>query len=123
MDMESEFEDYWTKHKDSLYLAAPQALQDELNNTGKMNTAGDWLLQAVPIFVVVGFIEANVISSVILNFLVAALAGIVATLVLVPLKPYVTGKRRASDIEADIKAHFHAVYCEHGLQALEKLRK
>lgn len=33
--MEKEFEDYWKKHRDSLFLAAPKTLQDEMNNTTK----------------------------------------------------------------------------------------
>lgn len=121
--MEKEFEEYWQKHKDSLYLVAPQALQDELNGAGKMNTAGDWLLQAIPIIIVIWFIEAGFIKSVMLNFLAGAVVGIAFTLLTMLLKPYVTGKRRASDIEADIKTYFYGIYQKQGLEVIEKMSK
>lgn len=121
--MEKEFEDYWKKHRDSLLLAAPQALQEELREAPKLNTAGDWLLYVVPIIVMVAFINAKVIQGEILNFLVAVVLGIAATLVSMWLKPYVTGKRRATDIDADIKAYFYQIYQKQGLAALEAMRK
>ncbi len=122
-DMEKEFEDYWKKHRDSLFLVAPKALQDEMNNTTKSNTAGDWLLYAVPIIVMVAFINAKLIKDEFLNFLVSMVLGILATLLSTWLKPYVTGKRRATDIDADIKSYFYQIYQNQGLDALEKMRK
>ena len=121
--MEKEFEDYWKKHRDSLILAAPQALQEEMHGATQLNTAGDWLLYVVPIIVMVAFINAKVIQREILNFLVAVVVGIAATLVSMWLKPYVTGKRRVADIDADIKAYFYQIYQKRGLEELEAMRK
>lgn len=121
--MDKEFEDYWKKHRDSLLLAAPKALQDELANATKPHTAGDWLLYAAPIIVMVAFINAKVIKSEILNFLATVVLGILATLLSVWLKPYVTGKRRATDIDADIKAYFYHIYQKRGINTLENMRK
>lgn len=121
--MEKEFEDYWKKHRESLFLAAPKALQDEMKSTAKPQTAGDWLLYAAPILVMVAFINAKIIQAELLNFLAAVVIGILATLLSVWLKPYVTGKRRATDIDADVKAYFYQVYQKRGLGALEKMRK
>ncbi len=121
--MEKEFEDYWKKHRDSLLLAAPKVLQDEMKNTAKPQTAGDWLLYATPILVVVAFVNEKVIDHELLNFLVAVVLGVLATLLSVWLKPYVTGKRRATAIDADIKAYFYEIYQKQGLGALEKMRK
>lgn len=121
--MEKEFEDYWKKHRNSLFLAAPKALKDEMKNTEKLNTAGDWLLYVIPILVMVAFVNAKVIERELLNFLVAVVLCILATLLSVWLKPYVTGKRRATAIDADVKAYFYEIYQKHGLGALEKMRK
>ncbi len=121
--MDKKFEDYWLKHKDSLFLVAPQALQDEMCNAGKMNTVGDWVLQAIPILLMVGFINAKVIDSVILSFLVAVVISVVATLLLMPLKRFLTGKRSAMAIEADAKAYFYQIYLKRGLGYLEEIRK
>ncbi len=121
--MEKEFEDYWKKHRDRLFLAAPKTLQDEMNNSTKLRSAGDWLLYALPIIVMVAFINAKVIESELLNFLAAMVLGILATLLSMWLKPYVTGKRRATDIDADIKTYFYQIYQKQGLEALEAMRK
>lgn len=122
-DMEKEFEDYWMKHRGSLLLAAPQTLQEEMRNASKLNTAGDWLLYAVPIIVMVAFINAKIVQGELPNFLIAMALGIAATLLSIWLKPYVTGKRRLSDIDADIKTYFYHIYQKRGLDALEKMRK
>ena len=121
--MEKEFEDYWKKHRDSLFLAAPKTLQDEMNNTTKPRSAGDRLLYALPIIVMVAFTNAKVIDGEFLNFLAAMVLGVLATLLSVWLKPYVTGKRRATDIDADIKGYFYQIYQKRGLDALETMRK
>lgn len=121
--MEKEFEEYWTRHKDSLFLAAPKALQDEMNNTAKPRTAADWLLYVAPILVTVAFINARIIRHELLNFLAAMVVCILATLLSTLLKPYLTGKRRTSDIDADVKAYFHQIYQKQGLEALEEMRK
>ncbi len=121
--MEKKFEEYWQKHKDSLFLAAPQTLQNELNNANQLNTAGDWLLYAVPIIVMVAFINAKVIQSELLNFLASMLIGILATLLSIWLKPFVTGKRRATTIMNDVKAYFYNVYKQKGLKGLDEMRK
>lgn len=46
-----DFEIYWESHKADLIRQAPRALKEERENNGKMNTAGDWLLFALPIIV------------------------------------------------------------------------
>lgn len=120
--MEKDFEDYWKQHRASLLQVAPKALQEERGNSAKLNTLGDWLLYLAPILVMVAFLDRKFIASEMLNFLVAIVVGVAATGLSMLIKPYVTGKRRVVNIEADIKAHFYRIYLERGLDALEALR-
>lgn len=119
--MEKEFEDYWKAHQKELIAKAPAALQEERRNYGKMNTAGDWLLFIVPILLGVGFFDLNIIHNSVLNIIVALVVMVVAYVLTIMVKPYVTGKRDISDIENDIKQHFHEIYKLKGLKGLDSL--
>lgn len=121
--MEKEFEDYWKKYRASLLLAAPKDLQEERNRSEKLNTFGDWLLYLAPIVVMVAFLDQKFVASELLNFLASIGVGMVATLLSMLLKPYVTGKRRVADIENDMKAYFYGIYQTRGLDALEAMRQ
>lgn len=72
-----DFEIYWESHKADLIRQAPRALKEERENNGKMNTAGDWLLFALPIIVIVGFTNTDFIKSELLRFVVALAIGLV----------------------------------------------
>jgi hypothetical protein len=120
-DMEKEFEDYWKRHQSELIQRAPQALKEERTNTGKMNTAGDWLLFAIPVIAMVGFMNYGFFAKEMLNFVVALVIGVVFFFLSMLLKPYVTGKRSVVDIDEDIKRHFYQIYQRQGLKGLENL--
>lgn len=118
--MEKEFENYWKHHQASLIQRAPRALKEERTNTGKMNTAGDWLLFAFPIIAMVGFMNYGFFAKEMVNFLVSLIIGIVLSVLSILLKPYVTGKRSVVDIDEEIKRHFYQIYQKQGLKGLEK---
>ena len=107
-----DFEIYWESHKADLIRQAPRALKEERENNGKMNTAGDWLLFAFPIIVIVGFTNTDFIKSELLRFVVALAIGFVCFVITVYVKPLVNGKRSIVDIDADIKAYFYGIYKE-----------
>lgn len=111
-----DFETYWEKHKADLIRQAPCALKEERENNGKMNTAGDWLLFALPVIVIIGFTNTDFIKNELLRFIVALVIGMACFVVTVYIKPFVTGKRNIVDIDADIKAHFYNVYKEKGMK-------
>lgn len=104
--MKDEFEHYWNKHREELIAKAPAQLREERANSTKMNTAGDWLLTAVPVIVMAGFLTANIIHNELLNFFAAAALGIATGVVTLLVKPYVTGKRSVVDIDEDIKEYY-----------------
>ena len=120
-DMEKEFENYWKHHQSELIQRAPQALKEERKNTGRMNTAGDWILFVVPIIAMVGFMNYGFFAQEMVNFLVALVIGIVFFFLSMLLKPYITGKRNVVDIDTDIKQHFYQIYQKHGLKGLDNL--
>ncbi len=111
-----DFEAYWEKHKADLIRQAPRALKEERENNGKMNTAGDWLLFALPVIVIIGFANTDFIKNELLRFVVALVIGMACFVVTVYIKPYVSGKRNIVDIDADIKAYFYNVYKEKGIK-------
>lgn len=107
-----DFEIYWESHKADLIRQAPRALKEERENNGKMNTAGDWLLFALPIIVILGFTNTDFIKSELLRFVVALAIGLVCFVITVYVKPLVSGKRSIVNIDADIKAYFYGIYKE-----------
>lgn len=117
--MEKEFEDFWAAHRTTLIARAPQTLKSERENSSKMNTAGDWLLFALPIIVMIWFLNSGLIANELLNFVAAAAIGIALQVPTMLLKPYVTGKRSVADIEKDIKLHFYDVYKAKGIDGLQ----
>ncbi|MGI6241988.1 MAG: hypothetical protein ACOYJK_00380 [Prevotella sp.] len=119
--MEKEFENYWKHHQSALIQRAPQALKEERTNTGKMNTAGDWILFAVPIVAMVAFMNYGFFAKEMVNFLVSLIIGVVCFILSMLLKPYVTGKRNVVDIDEDIKRYFYQIYQKEGLKGLEDL--
>lgn len=119
--MEKEFENYWKHHQQALIQRAPQALKKERENTGKMNTAGDWLLFVIPIIAMVCFMNYGLFAKEMVNFLVALVVGVIFFFLSMLLKPYVTGKRNVVDIDEDIKQHFYQIYQKQGLKGLEDL--
>jgi hypothetical protein len=110
----SDFETYWEKNKADLIRQAPRALKEERENNGKMNTAGDWLLFALPVIVIIGFTNTDFIKNELFRFIVALIIGLACFVATVYIKPFVTGKRNIVDIDADIKAYFYNVYKEKG---------
>lgn len=119
--MEKEFENYWKHHQQQLIQRAPQALREERENTGKMNTAGDWILFALPVMAMVGFMNYGFFAKEMVNFLVSLVVGAVFFFLSMLLKPMVTGKRNVVDIDEDIKQHFYRIYKERGMKGLEVL--
>lgn len=118
-DYNKEFEEYWKANWRVLLNVAPRALRDERENSGKMNTAGDWLLFIVPFVVGVGFMNLHFVHSEMLNLIVGLVIVAVCFCVTTVIKPYVTGKRSVVDIDSDIKEHFRAIYVDKGVTALE----
>ncbi len=116
--MEKEFEDFWAAHRPTLIARAPQTLKSERENSAKMNTAGDWLLFALPIIAMIWFLNSALIANELLNFVAAAAIGIVLQVPTMLLKPYVTGKRSVADIDKDIRQHFYTIYKEKGIDGL-----
>jgi hypothetical protein len=119
--MEKEFEDYWKLHSKQLTKVAPERLRNELDDFGKMNTAGDWLLFIMPIIVFCLFYNLQIIASNTLNILVSIVLAALTYVLTVMAKPYVTRKRDINDILADIKEHFHQVYLNKGIGGLNDL--
>jgi hypothetical protein len=54
---------------------------------------------------------------------VALVAGVLSFGLMDYLKPFITGKRRYTDIETDIKQHCYLIYRAKGLEGLEKIRE
>ena len=120
--MEQEFEDYWKKHRASLLVVAPKQLKTELKNNTRLNTVGDLVIYVTP-FLVFGFLfNSNFFAQGWLNWLVPLLVFLLVYGVMEYIKPFLTGKRRYVDIEADIKQHFYQIYREKGLDTLEDIR-
>lgn len=117
-----EFEEYYKAHYNSLKEAAPLVLKEELKSNVKMNTTGDWLLFIVPFVVGFGFMNTHVIKAEIPNFIVALVIMVVCYGLTMLIRPYVTGKRSITDVEADIKAYFFTVYQKGGIKELERIR-
>lgn len=115
-----EFEEYWKAHEQTLLAAAPAVLREERKNNGKMNTAGDWLLFIIPLVAGIGFMNARLLANEMLNLVVGLAVVVVCFGIAMLIRPYVTGKRSVTDIDADIKAYFFAVYEKGGTAALEK---
>lgn len=119
--MEKEFENYWNAHQQLLLPHAPQPLQDERARSGKMNTAGDWLLAALPVVAMVALMEWGVWANEMLNFVTALALGVVVYALTIYVKPMVTGKRSIVDIDEDIKQHFYDIYRREGLKGLRRI--
>lgn len=117
--MEKEFEEFWKRNQQMLIERAPQHLKDERANTGKMNTAGDWILFIVPVAMMIIFTDHGFFRNEMVNFIVGVLIGIVGFALSMFVKPYVTGKRNVVDIDADIKQHFYQIYKNKGLDSLK----
>lgn len=118
--MEKEFENYWKRHQQLLIQRAPNTLKEERRGTGKMNTAGDWILFLVPIVAMVWFMEYGPFSKEMLNLVVGLGMGVVIYGLSIFIKPYVTGKRSIVDIDEDIKQYFYNIYKEKGIKGLEE---
>lgn len=108
--MEKEFDEYWEAHKTRLLKNAPTQLKEERENSGKLNTMGDWMLMAFPVVVVVVFWELVPIKNELLNFVCSLVAGVIAYVLCEMVKPYVTGKRSVGDIDNDIKQHYYKLF-------------
>jgi|SRR3712207_3353868 len=108
--MEKEFDTYWETHKTRLLQHAPVHLKEERENSGKLNTMGDWLLLAFPVVVVVVFWDVVPMGSELLNFVCSIACGALAYVLCELVKPYVTGKRSVGDIDNDIKQHYYKQY-------------
>lgn len=105
-DKFSDFEEYWRANKSRLMPDAPQHLKTERINSGKFNTAGDWLLAPLPLVVMILFMQTGWIANELLNLVVAIAIGVVLYVLGEMAKPYVTGKRSVTDIDRDIKEYF-----------------
>ena len=116
-----EFEEYWKKHEQQFITRAPQVLQDERKNNGKMNTAGDWLLFAIPFIAGIGFMNTKLISNEMVNLIVGLVIVVICFALEMLIRPYVTGKRSIADIDQDIKDYFFAVYEKNGIKGIESL--
>lgn len=104
---EREFEAYWQRHRLHLLDTAPARLREERRRSAGMNTAGDWLLAAVPVGVMIWMIEGRVVQSELLCWLLAAVVGIVLFVLTQMVRPYVTGKRPLSEIDSDIRQYHY----------------
>ncbi len=119
--MELEFENYWNQHRKQLIDAAPSKLAEERKHSLGLNTAADWLLVAFPVIVMVVLMDYNFVDSPIINFIIVLIIGVVALVLGQMISPYVTGKRRVADIDADIKQYYYTQYQRTG--KLEDLGK
>lgn len=116
---DEQFEAYWKTNGQSLIEAAPPVLSDERKNNGKMNTAGDWLLFIIPLVAGIGFMNAKLIESEMVNLIVGLAIVVVCFGIAMMIRPYVTGKRSIADIDADIKDYFYAIYKDKGTAGLD----
>lgn len=116
---DKQFEAYWKANGQSLIEAAPPVLSDERKNNGKMNTAGDWLLFIIPLVAGIGFMNAKLIESEMVNLIVGLAIVVVCFGIAMMIRPYVTGKRSIADIDADIKDYFYAIYKDKGTAGLD----
>lgn len=108
--MEQEFENYWNLHHKQLIETAPSKLAEERKRSLGVNTTADWLLIAFPVIVMVVLMDYNFVNSPIINFVIVLFIGVI-TLVLGQMSsPYVTGKRRITDIDNDIKQYYYNKY-------------
>ena len=105
-DQFSDFEEYWRANKGRLMLDAPRHLKTERDNSGKFNTAGDWLLAPLPIVAMILFMRAGWIANELLSLVAAIVIGVVIYVLGEMAKPYVAGKRSVMDIDRDIKEYF-----------------
>lgn len=112
--MEKEFEEFWQINKKRLIDQAPHDLAEERRNTTRLNTAGDWLLLIFPFAAMVVFLDRQFIQHELLNFIASIAVGVAFMGIGEMIKPYVTGKRRAGDIDADIKTYYYEKYKREG---------
>ena len=117
--MEKDFENYWKQHRLELIKHAPQTLREERENSGKMNTAGDWILFALPIIAIFGFMDHGFFAKEMVNYVVSLGIGLVVFFFAIMIKPYVTGKRNVVDIDNDIMLHYYHIYQDKGLEGLQ----
>lgn len=104
------FETLWSSQPIEYWVEkAPERFRSEWQKNKKMNTAGDWLA-LVPMALVIVYMDQIPVKSELLRYAVAALLIIVWFVIWNFVKPYVTGKRSYTDIEADMKAYFFELY-------------
>lgn len=108
--MDQKFENYWNMHRRQLIDAAPSKLAEERKRSLGLNTAADWLLIAFPVIVMVILMDYNFVNSPIINFVIVLTIGIIALVLGQIISPYVTGKRRVTDIDDDIKQYYYNQY-------------
>lgn len=116
-----EFEEYWKQHELQLINVSPKVLQEERKNSGKMNTAGDWLLFVIPLIAGIGFINTKLIANEMLNLICGMVIVVICFALEMLIRPYVTGKRSVAEIDQDIKDYFFAVYEKDGIKGIESL--
>ena len=108
--MEQEFENYWNLHRKQLIDAAPSKLTEERKRSLGLNTAADWLLIAFPVIVMVVLMDYDFVNSPIINFIIVLIIGVITLVLGQMISPYVTGKRRITDIDNDIKQYYYNKY-------------
>lgn len=108
--MEQEFENYWNLHHKQLIETAPSKLAEERKRSLGVNTAADWLLIAFPVIVMVVLMDYNFVNSPIINFVIVLFIGVITLVLGQMISPYVTGKRRITDIDNDIKQYYYNKY-------------
>lgn len=116
-----EFEEYWKQHEQQLINVSPKVLQEERKNSGKMNTAGDWLLFVIPLIAGIGFMNTKLIANEMLNLICGMVIVVICFALEMLIRPYVTGKRSVAEIDQDIKDYFFAVYEKDGIKGIESL--
>lgn len=108
--MEQEFENYRNLHHKQLIETAPSKLAEERKRSLGVNTAADWLLIAFPVIVMVVLMDYNFVNSPIINFVIVLFIGVITLVLGQMISPYVTGKRRITDIDNDIKQYYYNKY-------------
>ena len=108
--MEQEFKNYWNLHHKQLIETAPSKLAEERKRSLGVNTAADWLLIAFPVIVMVVLMDYNFVNSPIINFVIVLFIGVITLVLGQMISPYVTGKRRITDIDNDIKQYYYNKY-------------
>ena len=108
--MEQEFENYWNLHHKHLIETAPSKVAEERKRSLGVNTAADWLLIAFPVIVMVVLMDYNFVNSPIINFVIVLFIGVITLVLGQMISPYVTGKRRITDIDNDIKQYYYNKY-------------